>query len=168
MKHKQLILFITGFLGLFGAFTDVLGGDAPDAHAELRGQLTGVIVQASNIERSIDFYTGVIGLKTVGRVERDGKLVEIMLSSSGKFLDGMMLTLQVAKAGGPAVAEVVNKAGSLIFMVPSNDFYKERLTAAGYSVREEDVSHLYSSDPDGYPIMFYQLDPRILSSVKKG
>jgi catechol 2,3-dioxygenase-like lactoylglutathione lyase family enzyme len=167
MKNNKWVGLMIGVVGLLGVAAKSLAADGTEGNQDLRGQLTGMIMYVSNIERSIDFYTDVVGLKTVGRVEKDGKLVEILMSSSGQFLDGMMLTLQQSKKDDQNSGGMSAQHGPLIFMVPSNAFYKGKLESSGYSVREEDANHLYSNDPDGHPIMFYQLDPRIISSLKK-
>jgi len=148
----------------------VVNADSEQGNSADKGEnlLAGLIIQVSDIERSIDFYTELLGLKTVGRVDNEGELVEILLSTTGTFLNGMMLTLQPAKEGREDSGADPADLGTLIFMVPSNEKVATRVRAAGFEVIERDAQHLMVRDPDGYQLMFYQLDPAILGTKPSG
>lgn len=140
-------------------------GDSADKGENL---LAGLIIQVSDIERSIDFYTELLGLKTVGRVENEGELVEILLSTTGTFLNGMMLTLQPAKEGQEDTGADPADLGTMIFMVPSNEKVAALVRAAGFEAIERDAQHLMVQDPDGYQLMFYELNPALLGAKPSG
>ena len=105
-----------------------------------------------------------MGLKTVGRVEKEGKLHEILLSTSGKFLDGMMLTIQGATEELAGADSRPADLGTLIFMTADNEAIAKRLRRAGVEITVRDPQHLISQDPDGYRLMIYQFDSRMLNS----
>ncbi len=136
------------------------------AENEAAGLLSGMIVYTSDFDKSINFYTEVLGLKVVGKVEKEGGLEEILLSTSGQFLDGMMLTLQSERQRSVKPESPASSFGMMIIMTPSNEAVAKRLRSAGYKVTEQDPLHLITEDPDGYQIMFYQLDPRMLQAQK--
>jgi catechol 2,3-dioxygenase-like lactoylglutathione lyase family enzyme len=126
----------------------------------------GVIIYANDVERSVKFYTDVMGLKTVGRVERDGHLVEVLLSKSGKLLDGAILTLQPTNNDPQRSDPNRLKFGTILFMTSSNKAMGDQLRVAGYQVTERDAEHLLTKDPDGHNIMIYQVSERLKQSGK--
>lgn len=135
-------------------------GDAPGNAS----YLAGAIIYASDIERSIRFYTEVMGLKIVARVENEHGLAEVLLSTSGKFLKGMMLTLQPARESATEAKVDPAALGVIMFMSPSNAAMARRLRDAGNEASERDPQHLFTSDPDGYRIMVYEMDTRLLNA----
>ena len=167
MKKSRMLrcLCSLAILGCLSSWT--LAATKDDTSNEVAlGQVAGLIIYAADVERSIKFYSEFFGLKTVGRVDKNGELVEVLLSSSGKFMDGMMLTLQPSKRQGEEGA--VNPAGfgQIMFMASSNKSLEGRLRDAGYPVNVRDAQHLITTDPDGYQILSYELDPRVLNPGK--
>lgn len=122
---------------------------------------TGVIIYAKDVERSVKFYTDIMGLKVAGRVEKEGRLVEILLSKSGKLFDGAVLTLQPTN-GLPERSDPARlKFGIILFMTKSNASLATSLQAAGFEATARDPLHLLTHDPDGYQIMTYQFDDQL-------
>jgi catechol 2,3-dioxygenase-like lactoylglutathione lyase family enzyme len=126
----------------------------------------GIVIYASDIERSVKFYTDVMGLKIVGRVQDKGELTEILLSKSGKLFDDTILTLQPTKGLPERSNPDRLKFGTLIFTATANDTVAERLQTAGYEVTVRDPLHLMTKDPDGYQIMFYQFGKNLKAAQK--
>jgi catechol 2,3-dioxygenase-like lactoylglutathione lyase family enzyme len=125
---------------------------------------TGLIIYANDVDRSVKFYTDVMGLKVAGRVEHEGQLSEILLSKSGKLLRGAVLTIQPTKGLPERTDPNRLKFGVILFMTDSNKALEDRLHATGYEVTERDALHLLTKDPDGHQIMIYQLDDRLKQS----
>ena len=159
---KFLVILIFGCVFSHSIFADSRSSE-PDSVTDF---LTGTIIYSSDLEKSIDFYTDVMGLKIVHRMEKEGQLTEVLLSTSGKFLDGMMLTLQPGKNRPQQVNLSPDNFGVILFMSTSNERVAERLRSAEYPVTFEDSQHLFSKDPDGYRLMVYEISTEMLNAVK--
>jgi catechol 2,3-dioxygenase-like lactoylglutathione lyase family enzyme len=138
-----------------------IAGAAEQATAPATGsdQLSGVIIYASDVERSIKFYTEAMGLKVIARVPATGDLAEVLLSKSGTMSGGAILILQPTK-GLPERSDANRlKFGTILFMSASNTALAQRLQDAGYEASARDPLHLMTQDPDGHRIMSFQVGP---------
>lgn len=124
-------------------------------------------INVSNLDRSLDFYTRLVGLREVRRAGgKNGAALEVVLSQSGQDLEPELIL--VYKEGGKP-PELGTGLNMLAFAVPD---LKERVAAmekAGYAmnapVREAARSDLsfatgiavvFTKDPDGYPVELLQ------------
>lgn len=122
----------------------------PEAQKPIR--VSGLGLNVSDIERSKDFYTEVLGLQVDARVPASGEAREYLLGLTGVLQAD---TLVVLTAG--EVVEGATGFGRVVIVVPNGRAMAERAQAAGARVRGEirdGTNFIY--DPDGYLIELYQ------------
>lgn len=133
----------------------------------------GALINVSNLDRSIDFYTHIVGLKEARRVAIGPGSWEVILSP-----DGTDLASQIALVYRPDHTQPVehgNGLNRLCFFVKSeNDVDKiaRKISAAGYATvippttapisggRLYRFTHM--KDPDDYTIEFTWFDPNVI------
>lgn len=131
--------------------------------------LDHVSVTCADLERSISFYRGVLGLAFLGRGESSGEdmnqitgFPDVRVLWAELDLGGGQLLelLQYTSPVGGAVRQQTNEAGSghIGLAVDDIDALYRRLLNAGATVRSEPVSISESGDWNGVRSM-YALDP---------
>ncbi|MFI5047965.1 MAG: VOC family protein [Acidimicrobiia bacterium] len=133
--------------------TDEGGAGAPTGAPA--ASLVGTAINVVDIERSVAFYTDVLGMVESGRWEHgDGeKVVEVLLRTPDRP-DGAILVLAagVHRAAGPPS---VDSFGRLMVSVPDVDAVCDRVRSCGGSIEREPsgidggVSIAMVRDPDG-------------------
>jgi catechol 2,3-dioxygenase-like lactoylglutathione lyase family enzyme len=114
-------------------------------------RVSGLGLRVSDLERSMKFYTEVLGLKVDYKVESRGKVVEYLLGMTG---DRQADTLVVLSQG--EVDPGAKKFGRIVLVVPSGRKLAERVAAAGYPPAKITEGTNIVTDPDGYTIELYQ------------
>ncbi len=138
---------------------------------------TGFVVK--DIEKTIDFYTNVMGLKLVGRTERTGDFASTLLAFENAHIKGAFVELgdghqlELIQYINPPVGDGHlnrNDAGAshLAFLVENiEDFYADKVDK-GLTFNSEPASlfaedgkllrkALYAQDPDGNWLEFVEL-----------
>jgi lactoylglutathione lyase len=117
-------------------------------------RMVGVGLHVSDLDRSIDFYTNVLGMRQVARHEFDG--VTEVLVGYGAQGESPSLVL-VARAQHPSPLDVGNGFDRVLVMVDDVRLVCERLLAFGCEVSQEPtelpdfpVVLAMAKDPDGY------------------
>jgi lactoylglutathione lyase len=121
----------------------------PDPLRPIR--VAGVGLSVSDLERSMQFYTEVLGLKVAARVPAQGPAREYLLGVSGDVRTDALIVLRESAPPPGATA-----FGRVVLAVPDSRAMAERAAAAGHEpTRLADTVHVVR-DPDGYAIELYQ------------
>lgn len=121
----------------------------PDDVRPVRTSAIGLAV--SDLDRSMKFYTEVLGMKIDAKVPAKGPVVEYLLGYGG---DVQTDTLVVLRQG--AVQPGAASFGRIVLLVPNGRKLAERVKAAGLDVPRIVDGVNVVKDPDGYVIELYQ------------
>ena len=125
----------------------------------MKTKFVTVGIRVKDLQKSIDFYVKLLGMKIVGRgklEETKGEWVEL---ASEK--DGIILELNYYEAASPYYVEYSVGEGldHLTFKVNTLNEALEKIESAGYPVKEEHEEGkfrwAYAEDPNGIWIQFY-------------
>ena len=112
---------------------------------------SGLGLTVSDLERSMRFYTEVLGFKVDSRVPAQGPATEYLLGLTGNVRED---TLVVIRQG--TIQPGATTFGRIVMVVPSGRKMAERVAAAGFPpARIVDGTNIVK-DPDGYTIELYQ------------
>ncbi len=115
-------------------------------------RVSGLGLNVSNLERSMKFYTEVLGLQVDSKVPgKDGKVVEYLLGMTGDVRADTLIVLRQGE-----IVPGATKFGRIVVVVPSGRKMAERLAAAGYPPAKIVDGTNIVQDPDGYTIELYQ------------
>jgi len=133
----------------------------------------GALINVSDLDRSIDYFTRLVGLKEATRVPIGPGAWEVILSPSGNDLDG-----QVGLVYQPSRAKPIDQGNGfnrLVFFVRSAaevDDRANKIAAEGYrtvippSTSPMPGGRLYRyahvKGPDDYTIEFTYFDPKVI------
>jgi lactoylglutathione lyase len=112
---------------------------------------SGMGLRVSDLERSMRFYTEVLGYKIDQKVPAQGKTVEYLLGYTGDSQADALLVISqgVVQPGATAF-------GRLILTVPNGRALAQRVAANGGTVDKLADGTNIVKDPDGYVIELYQ------------
>jgi lactoylglutathione lyase len=130
-----------------------LSADAikPLTEAEQPIRISGFGLRVSDLERSMKFYTEVLGLKVGARVPREGDAVEYLLGMTGNIREDTLIVIRKGEVN-PAATEF----GNIVIVVPDGRKMAERVAAAGFVADHIVDGTNMVRDPDGYKIELYQ------------
>lgn len=115
-------------------------------------RVSGLGIRVSDLERSLKFYTDVLGLKAGARVPAQGDAVEYLLGLTGKIREDTLIVIRKGEVK-PGATEF----GTITLVVPNGRKMAERVVAAGYQTARPIVDGTnFVRDPDGYMIELYQ------------
>ncbi len=138
------------------------------AHAEVPGAAPWIgytKINVTDLPRSIDFYTKVMGLKISATTDFPSSS-ETLLTRSGAYNEDTILLTYVKKRTEPLVHG--NAFNNLTFIIDNFDEVVGRMEAAGYVVTgkrtalkspvpyAKTLSMAFTKDPDGYVIEIIQ------------
>lgn len=140
-------------LGLLALMTTPALADAPAAADVLKPiRVAGLGIRVSDLERSKQFYTEVLGLKVAARVPAQGDVVEYLLGLTGNVREDTLIVIRKGEVK-PGATEF----GSITLVVPDGRKMAERVVAAGHQTARPIVDGTnFVRDPDGYLIELYQ------------
>jgi catechol 2,3-dioxygenase-like lactoylglutathione lyase family enzyme len=122
----------------------------PDAIKPIR--MSGVGLNVSDLERSMKFYTEVLGFKVASRQPAQGPASEYLLGFTGQVREDNLVVLRKG-----AVEPGAKTFGRILLVVPNGKALAERVVAAGYPMdRPLAATTNFVRDPDGYLIELYQ------------
>lgn len=141
-------------LGLAGLLATVAVAQTvppmPDAIKPIR--MSGVGLNVSDLERSMKFYTEVLGFKVASRVPAQGPAQEYLLGFTGQVREDNLVVLRKG-----AVEPGAKTFGRVLLVVPNGKALAQRVVAAGYPMdRPLAETTNFVRDPDGYLIELYQ------------
>lgn len=115
-------------------------------------RVSGLGIRVSDLERSKQFYTEVLGLKVGARVPAQGDAVEYLLGLTGKVREDTLIVIRKGEVK-PGATEF----GTITLVVPNGRAMAERVVAAGFKTARPIVDGTnFVRDPDGYMIELYQ------------
>ena len=130
---------------------------APALTDELKPiRVSGLGIRVSDLERSKQFYTEVLGLKVGAKVPAQGEPHEYLLGLTGKVREDTLIVIRKGEVK-PGATEF----GTITLVVPDGRKMAERVVAAGYKTARPIVDGTnFVRDPDGYLIELYQRPTR--------
>ncbi|CAN5172038.1 hypothetical protein BH11PSE2_BH11PSE2_16180 [soil metagenome] len=130
------------------AFAQVIPA-MPDDTKPVR--VSGLGLRVSNLERSVKFYTEVLGLKIDARVPAQGEAREYLLGMTGNTQADTLVVLSQGE-----VQPAATTFGRIVIVAQNGRRLAERVKAAGYPVDKIVDGTNIIKDPDGYTIELYQ------------
>jgi catechol 2,3-dioxygenase-like lactoylglutathione lyase family enzyme len=103
-----------------------------------------VALRVADLERSLAFYGGVLGLAEARRFDESGGVRSIWMSVGGAVL---MLEREIKGSGASEGSGHV-----LVFAVSDLAAWESRLAAAGVAIADRTAATLYVIDPDGHRV----------------
>jgi len=117
-------------------------------------RISGLGIRVSDLERSLKFYTEVLGLRVDARVPAQGEPVEYLLGMTGDIRADTLIIIRKGEVK-PGATEF----GNIVIVVPNGRKMAERVAAAGYPPERVVDGTNFVKDPDGYTIELYQRRP---------
>ena len=150
MNRYRILAGIAG-TGLFASL--VLAQSVPPLADDVKPiRVSGLGIKVSDLERSKQFYTEVLGLKIGVKVPAQGEAVEYLLGMTGDIRADTLIVIRKGE-----VKPGATDFGTITIVVPSGRKMAERVVAAGYSTARPIVDGTnFVKDPDGYTIELYQ------------
>jgi lactoylglutathione lyase len=144
MKKAWVLIGLTAF----SAFADT-----PELPADAKPiRVAGLGLRVSDLERSKQFYTEVLGLKVAAKVPAQGEPIEYLLGLTGNIREDTLIVIRKGE-----VKPGASDFGSVTLVVPNGRKMAERVVAAGYTSARPIVDGTnFVRDPDGYMIELYQ------------
>jgi lactoylglutathione lyase len=125
--------------------------------------IIGVQLRVSDIQRSLRFYTGILGLRVSRTFPKNSPATayEILLSVTGRFdLTGTpFMSIKVAAHDGPSLSPEREGFGHLVLIVKDAARIAEHARSAGYIVVKQVPSLVMLADPDGYKVELIEAPP---------
>jgi lactoylglutathione lyase len=149
MKARAFLISMAFFASSV-AFADAPPAALADDVKPIR--VSGLGIRVSDLERSKQFYTEVLGLKVGARVPAQGDAVEYLLGLTGKVREDTLIVIRKGEVK-PGATEF----GTITLVVPNGRKMAERVVAAGFKTARPIVDGTnFVRDPDGYMIELYQ------------
>jgi catechol 2,3-dioxygenase-like lactoylglutathione lyase family enzyme len=150
LNHRSILAGITG-AALFSSL--VLAQAPPPLADDVKPiRVSGLGIRVSDLERSKNFYTEVLGLKIGARVPAQGEAVEYLLGMTGDIRADTLIVIRKGE-----VKPGATDFGTITIVVPSGRKMAERVVAAGYTTARPIVDGTnFVKDPDGYTVELYQ------------
>ena len=153
MTTRLLIaVVLTAAVSLMTANVQAQSSPLPALSEDIKPiRISGLGIRVSNLERSKQFYTEVLGLKVGARVPAQGKAVEYLLGMTGDIRADTLIVIREGEVN-PGASEF----GNIVIVVPNGRAMAERVAAAGYRPEKIVDGTNIIRDPDGYKIELYQ------------
>jgi lactoylglutathione lyase len=148
-------------------------GIAP-ARAETKAAETGPIyvnplIVITNLEKSVDYYTRLIGLKEANRVPLGNGGYEIILTTTGSDWDtGIGLIYQPSRKDALEHGNAYNRMAFFVRSADEVDARVKKIADEGYKIvvppstskaGKRTYRYAHFKDPDGYTVEFTWFDP---------
>jgi lactoylglutathione lyase len=158
---------IQSFIALFTSLLFAVNcAVADDGAPPLQDRVGGVGLNVSDMDRSLDYYTRVLGMKAVVKVpNKDGGLLEVAMNMSGSLNDAFVVLASGVDLGRGAArsSDGGNTGfGRVILNVVDARALAHRISAAGFEVERLDAGGetgpvvFVAKDPDGYMLELFQ------------
>ncbi len=144
------------------AATPAVAAPAPAAH------ILGTGIRVSDLERSIRFYTQILGMTVAGKLPH-GTLTEVMLTFGGQVRGAGIILLKDSDPAKSPPLMLGNGFDKIVLDMPDIAAVVARLKGAGITTQDvhesTGVKILFVTDPDGYR---YELIERSAPTAPKG
>jgi catechol 2,3-dioxygenase-like lactoylglutathione lyase family enzyme len=159
---------VAGLLAALAFFPSV--HDVSAAPSEI--ERVGALINVSNLDVSLDFFTRLVGLKEAARVPIGPGAWEVLLSPGGTDVEGQIALVYVP--GAIKTVDQGNGFNRLVFFTKTTDdvdAIAKRIAAAGYATvippstseipggRKYRYTHM--KGPDGYTVELTWFDPAV-------
>jgi catechol 2,3-dioxygenase-like lactoylglutathione lyase family enzyme len=119
--------------------------------------LWGVAINVDNLERSVKYYTDIVGLKVAHTIPEEARTLkdakEVIMSFDGTLAS---TTFTLARLDDKPQPKDKTAYGRVLFYSPDAAAVAARAKAAGYGVRQiGDKPEFFIKDPDGYDVEFF-------------
>ncbi len=152
MMRAIVVALAVASLAPLPAMAQGATGQAALGDAERPLRISGLGLRVSDLERSKNFYTEVLGLKVGARVPAQGEAHEYLLGMTGDIRADTLIVIRQGE-----VKTGASEFGSIVIVVPSGRAMAERVVAAGYQLARPLADGTnFVRDPDGYMIELYQ------------
>jgi catechol 2,3-dioxygenase-like lactoylglutathione lyase family enzyme len=150
LNLRRILAGMSG-IGLFASLA--LAQTVPPLADDVRPiRVSGLGIKVSDLERSKNFYTEVLGLKIGAKVPARGEAVEYLLGMTGDIRADTLIVIRKGE-----VKPGATDFGTITIVVPSGRKMAERVVAAGYTTARPIVDGTnFVKDPDGYTVELYQ------------
>lgn len=119
-------------------------GAAPEPGGVAAPRLHHLALRVSDCERSLAFYSGLLGLPEVRRFEEGGAARAVWLRAG----DALIMLERRLRGAGPA-----GGSGHLLaFEADGLEAWERRLAAAGVPIDDRTAQTLFIRDPDGHRV----------------
>jgi lactoylglutathione lyase len=161
--RKTIAIVAMAASALFGVGSSSLAADAPKANATQpvitseRPRISYVAFRVADLDRSLKFYSGLLGMKERQRIPLDSGVLEVLLGYGDANKDAGILLLHDPKRTEPYTHGTgyhryiiaVKDLPGLIAHLKANDV---KITRGPTRVENLKLSYAFISDPDGYAI----------------
>lgn len=142
------------------------------------GGFSHVCIGVSDMDRSLDFYRGLLGMDVVFDVELEGASMESVTGQSGakgRMVGGLIggAVIELLALGDQPTGKPGPRIGytNISFRVDDLDTTYEQVLALGHRAQQEPVDiggvrMFFVADPDGTPIEIIELPAGLTSSVE--
>jgi catechol 2,3-dioxygenase-like lactoylglutathione lyase family enzyme len=151
MQPHRLAIAVAAALALSSAAMAQTAAPPPMPTDVKPIRVSGLGLRVSDLDRSMKFYTEVLGLKVDYKVESRGKVVEYLLGMTGDRQADALIVLSQGEVDPGA-----RKFGRIVLVVPNGRKLAERVAAAGFPPAKIVDGTNIVTDPDGYVIELYQ------------
>src|SRR5688500_11113301 len=107
-------------------------------------RLHHLALRVADCERALAFYSGLLGLPEVRRIEEGGRLRAVWVAAG----DAVIMLERSLRGAGPAVGS----GHVLAFAATDLARWEERLAAAGVPIDDRTEQTLFIRDPDGHRV----------------
>lgn len=149
-RVPKFISIIAAGLLMTSVVAHMQAASLPDDVKPIR--VSGLGIKVSDLERSKQFYTEVLGLKVGAKVPAQGEPHEYLLGLTGNIREDTLIVIRKGE-----VKPGATDFGTITIVVPNGRKMAERVVAAGYPTARAIVDGTnFVRDPDGYLIELYQ------------
>ena len=157
----SLILAVA--MGSFGCFPAAAAEPRASQNASAEGFIL-LKIQVSDLKRSLDFYTHLVGMKEAQRVDPPGPVEEVLLNFNGRKNTFALVLVYNSEKQGPIKTAGSGFPGPVI-AVPDIGAAIARIANGGYKIARPptrvndqglNITYAFAQDPDGYPVELVQ------------
>lgn len=128
------------------------------------------LIVISNLEKSVDYYTRLIGLKEANRVPLGNGGYEVILTTTGSDWDtGVGLIYQPSRKDALTHGTAYNRMAFFVRSADEVDARVKKIADEGYKIvvppstskaGKRTYRYAHFKDPDGYTVEFTWFDPK--------
>jgi catechol 2,3-dioxygenase-like lactoylglutathione lyase family enzyme len=157
---------VTSVMGAFVWFRPSFSEPVP--YGPIAPKFFSTTINVSDLQRSAEFYTKVMGLTLIGRITSKPGVEEVLLSPNGEALNELLILSHAKDRKEPLISG--NLGNSMAFVYADLNEFIHRFQAAGYTLTSgsgeahpspviaKSVIIATAKDPDGYDLELLQFN----------